>query len=215
MQIGDEPQPPEAIENISFSQPFEVTDTTFYTWLWDAKFMQQNMGAERYELSRGIVRYDITKIVPRPEAPREILEKLKIPDSLAGIPVAIQIGMFIIRAISAQQTAITVYVMHDATNLERALMSSMVRSILKWHAEQLRAATPPAPPSNSASGPRLSPQKASKRPSTELRWKALYAQACPLIAEGQSQEKVAEALGISVRSLRDVLKWGAEGQPQE
>jgi hypothetical protein len=83
-------------------------------------------------------------------------------------------------------------------------------------AQQLRDASPLAPGDRTISEPTASPPKALRRPSTEIRWKALYTRACPLIADGQSQEKVADALSISVRSLRDILKWGAaQGEPQE
>jgi hypothetical protein len=134
--------PMDTIERISFSQPFNVADTTFHTWLWDIQFMRQNMVAERYELSSGSVRYDVNKLVPRADAPSEITERLFTHKILTGVPIALQIGMIILHAISAQQTIITIYAMRGATNAERQRMSALVRAILDWHAQVVSSASP-------------------------------------------------------------------------
>ncbi len=60
--------------------------------------------------------------------------------------------------------------------------------------------------------PQPLPKNKSMRQITRLRYEGIYERAGPLLRNGLSQEKVAEQIKVSLRTLRKVLRWHEDQQ---
>jgi hypothetical protein len=55
----------------------------------------------------------------------------------------------------------------------------------------------------------------ARSPATDIKWQGIYNRAKPLVESGITRERIAEQLDISIRTLRDILKWGKKEEGRQ